>query len=356
MCAMCIKFILLSDKYRKQVMYQTNVNLLPYNTFGLSSYAEKFATFRNEDELKELLLAHNQTNDALFILGGGSNILLTKDVKGLVLKNEIKGLEIVHEDENFAYFKAAAGETWHDFVLSAIDHDLGGIENLSLIPGSTGAAPMQNIGAYGVEIKDVFHELEALHIKTLETRIFNAEACQFGYLESVFKGELKGQYIILNMTLRLTKKHDLNTSYGAIETELAAMGITSPTIKDVSNAVIAIRQSKLPDPKKIGNSGSFFKNPVVSIEKFKALQAQFQSISYYPIDEQQVKLAAGWLIYQAGWKGKTFDNYGVHKNQALVLVNYGGAKGKEIYALSQSILDAVEETYGVLLEREVNIL
>jgi len=338
------------------VKYQKNVNLKPFNTFGLHCSAEKFANFSRVDDLIDLLAAHNKTEDSLLILGGGSNILLTQDVNGLVLKNELKGLEIVKEDDEYAYLKAAAGETWHDFVLSALDKNLGGIENLSLIPGSSGAAPMQNIGAYGVEIKDVFHELEALHIKTLETRIFNAEECQFGYRESVFKDELKGQYIILNVTLRLTKKHVLNTSYGAIETELAAMGIQRPTIKDVSNAVITIRQSKLPDPKKIGNSGSFFKNPVVSMEKFKALQAQFPSISHYPIDAHHVKLAAGWLIDQAGWKGKTYDTYGVHKNQALVLVNYGGANGNEIYDLSQAILDSVMDIYGVQLEREVNIL
>lgn len=337
-------------------MLQANVHLLPFNTFGLSSYAEKFATFRNEDELKELLLTHNQTNDALFILGGGSNILLTKDVKGLVLKNEIKGHEIVREDENFAYLKAAAGETWHDFVLSAIDNNLGGIENLSLIPGSTGAAPMQNIGAYGVEIKDVFHELEALHIESLETRTFNAAECKFGYRESVFKNELKGQYVILNVTLRLAKSPQLNTSYGAIEEELQRMGVASPTIRDVSNAVITIRQTKLPDPKKIGNSGSFFKNPVVTKSKFEELKAKFPLISHYVVDDNHIKLAAGWLIDQAGWKGKTFENYGVHKNQALVLVNYGGASGQAIFDLSEDILSSIRTIYGVELEREVNII
>jgi len=337
-------------------MFQSNVNLKPYNTFGINCKAETFAVFSTLEELKSILLSNQKERQNVLLLGGGSNLLLTQDVKGLVLKNEIKGISIIKEDADYKYIKAGAGETWHNFVCSAIDNDLGGIENLSLIPGSTGAAPMQNIGAYGAEIKDVFHELEALHIETLETRIFNADDCKFGYRESVFKNELKGQYIILSMTLRLTKKHALNTSYGAIETELNKKGITTPTIRDVSNAVIAIRQSKLPDPKQIGNAGSFFKNPVVSRSKFEELQAKFPTISHYPLDDKQVKLAAGWLIDQAGWKGKTFDNYGVHKNQALVLVNYGGATGKEIYALSQSILDSVTDLYGVQLEREVNII
>lgn len=337
-------------------MLETNVNLQPHNTFGLTSFAKKFVRFSTEAELKAILTQNRVEKEDLLVLGGGSNILLTQDVDCLVLKNELKGIEIIGEDDTYKYVRAAAGEVWHDFVLYAIEQNLGGIENLSLIPGSTGAAPMQNIGAYGVEIKDVFHELEALHIESLSIKKFKGEDCQFGYRESVFKGDLKGQYIILSMTLRLKKNPDLNTTYGAIETELENNGITTPTIRDVSNAVIAIRQSKLPDPKKIGNSGSFFKNPVIHQSEFEKLLEKFPTISHYRVDENHVKLAAGWLIDQAGWKGKTFDNYGVHKNQALVLVNYGGASGSDIYKLSQTILDSVFERYGVLLEREVNII
>lgn len=337
-------------------MIKTDINLQPHNTFGLKCTAKKFAAFTSVQELISLLAEGKRNEDELLILGGGSNILLTQNYHGLVLKNELHGIEVIKEDANYYYVKANAGEVWHDFVLYAIENNMGGIENLSLIPGSVGAAPMQNIGAYGVEIKDVFHELEALQIESGTVQKFNADACQFGYRESVFKHALKGRYVILSMTLRLTKNHIINTSYGAIEKELETMGVESPTIGEVSKAVIAIRQSKLPDPKKIGNSGSFFKNPVVNKVKFEALKAQFPAIAHYPIDENNIKLAAGWLIDQAGWKGKTFDKYGVHKNQALVLVNYGGAKGKDIYDLSQKILDSVKEIYGVELEREVNII
>ncbi len=337
-------------------MIQTNVNLQPHNTFGLESIATHFASFKTIEELKELLI-HNQTaQQELLVLGGGSNILLTKNFDGLVLKNDLKGIATVSEQENHCLVKAFAGENWHDFVLYAIENNLGGIENLSLIPGSVGAAPMQNIGAYGTEIKDVFHELEALNIETLEVKKFEADACNFGYRESVFKRGLKGKYIIVSMTLRLTKNHTLNTSYGAIEKQLAEMKITAPTIKNVSDAVIAIRQSKLPDPKQIGNSGSFFKNPVIGKEQFETLKINFPNIAHYPIDENNIKLAAGWLIDNAGWKGKTIDNYGVHKNQALVLVNYGGAQGQDIYNLSQEILESIKSIYGVDLEREVNII
>jgi len=261
----------------------------------------------------------------------------------------------VKEDADHIWIEAMAGENWHDFVLFAIDHDYGGIENLSLIPGSVGAAPMQNIGAYGVEIKDVFHELEAIHIESGEIVRFTRKRCKFGYRESIFKNILKGQYIILSVTLKLTKNHEVNTTYGAIEAQLQEKNVTRPTIKHISDAVIAIRQSKLPNPALIGNSGSFFKNPVVSKAKLAVIQEKYPEVSFYEIDHQRVKLAAGWLIDQAGWKGKTFENYGVHKNQALVLVNYGGAKGQDIYDLSAQILNDVKEKYNVQLEREVNI-
>jgi UDP-N-acetylmuramate dehydrogenase len=337
-------------------MIEQNVNLKPHNTFGLSCKAAKFSNFSNIEELKALLSNRKNTDDPMLVLGGGSNLLLTKDFDGLVLKNEIQGIEIISENEEFTLVKAGAGEVWHQFVLFAIDNNLGGIENMSLIPGSVGAAPMQNIGAYGVEIKDVFHELEALNLSTLEIEKFQNQDCQFGYRESVFKHAQKGKYIIVNVTLKLERKHHLNTSYGAIEQELEEMEVTQPTIRDVSNAVIAIRKRKLPDPAEIGNSGSFFKNPVINAEKFKVLKAAHPNIAHYPIDENHIKIAAGWLIDQAGWKGKTLGSYGVHKNQALVLVNYGGAKGQDIYQLSEDIKQDIISKFGIELEREVNVI
>ncbi len=336
-------------------MVEYNVNLKSYNTFGISGEAEKFSSFSSVTDLQQLL-KQKENDESLLILGGGSNILITKPIKGLVLKNNLRGIEVIKTDGNDVFVKAAGGEVWHDFVRYSIENNLGGIENLSLIPGSVGAAPMQNIGAYGVEIKDVFHELEALNIETLEIEQFNKEQCQFGYRESIFKRSLKGKYIILSMTLKLTKNHELNTSYGAIENQLKLMEISTPTIKNVSDAVIAIRQSKLPDPSKIGNAGSFFKNPVISRKQFDVLHQKFPNIAHYIVDENHVKLAAGWLIDQAGWKGKTIENYGVHKNQALVLVNYGGASGQAIFNLSTEILQSVKTIYGVQLEREVNII
>jgi UDP-N-acetylmuramate dehydrogenase len=289
-------------------------------------------------------------------LGGGSNILFTKDFDGVVFKNEIKGFTITQEDEQLAIVKAGAGEQWHEFVMQCIERGLGGLENLSLIPGNVGASPMQNIGAYGVEIKDVFHSLRAYHLKTGETHTFNREECSFGYRESVFKRELKDQYVILDVSFRLSKSPVLNTSYGAIGSELEKMGITSPTIKDVSQAIINIRSSKLPNPKELGNAGSFFKNPVISINHFENILQEHPDAPSYPVDEKHTKIAAGWLIERAGWKGKRIDNCGVHRLQALVLVNYGGASGQEIFELSQAVIDSVHEMFQITLEREVNIL
>ena len=334
-------------------MIKSNVDLKPYNTFGLSVKAEKFVEFSTVEELKDLIERHK--SEPMLILGGGSNMLLTKDVKGLVLKNDLIGIEVTELGDK-VLVKAQAGEVWHDLVLFCIENGYGGIENLSLIPGSVGAAPMQNIGAYGVEIKDVFVELEALDIASGAIRTFNKEDCQFGYRESVFKRGLKGKYIITNITLKLSKSPVINTSYGAISSRLAEMGVTEPTIKDVSDAVIYIRQSKLPDPNEIGNSGSFFKNPVIPKSQFEALKKKFPDIAHYPVDDENVKIAAGWLIDKAGWKGKTIGNYGVHKNQALVLVNYGDAKGEDIYQLSEEILKSIKEIYGIELEREVNVI
>ena len=335
-------------------MIKTNVSLKPYNTFGIECYTKRFASFSSVEDLNEVLKERN--DDALLILGGGSNILLTKDFDGLAIRNEIKGFEIVKEDNETVLIKSGGGEVWHEFVLKCIENDFGGIENLSLIPGSVGASPMQNIGAYGVEIKDVFHELEAYHIETGKLETFEHTDCSFGYRESVFKRALKNQYIITSVTFRLTKQHQVNTKYGAISIELKQMGVVIPTIKDISNAVIAIRSSKLPNPKEIGNAGSFFKNPVVDPSILDAITKNHSSVPNYPAPNGQVKLAAAWLIEQAGWKGKTFDNYGVHKNQALVLVNYSDCTGLDIYNLSTEIIKDVESKFGLTLEREVNIL
>lgn len=322
------------------------------NTFGIKAHAEYFSSFSSKEELIELL---GKTQKPLTILGGGSNILLTKDISGTVLKNEISEIEITHEDNDSLTVKVGGGVVWHDFVMWSIEHNLGGIENLSLIPGSVGAAPMQNIGAYGVEIKSVFEELEAVHIDNKTVKTFSNTDCQFAYRYSIFKGELKGQYIICHVTFKLSKHPQFNTSYGAIEEELKAMG-TSKSLESVSQAVINIRQRKLPNPKDIGNSGSFFKNPTIPKAKFEQLKTQFPNIVGYPNGEQSVKVAAGWLIDHAGWKGYRKGDAGVHKNQALVLVNYGTALGNEILTLSKDIQKSIQETFGIELEAEVNII
>jgi UDP-N-acetylmuramate dehydrogenase len=335
-------------------MVSNNVELKPYTTFGISAIAKKFAPFSSIEELERILKENR--DERLLILGGGSNIVFTANFDGLVLRNEIKGFEVVEETEDYVIVKSGAGEIWHEFVLNCIDNGFGGIENLSLIPGSVGASPMQNIGAYGVEIKDVFVSLEAYHISSGEIQVFDKEVCAFGYRESVFKRELKDQYIITSVSYRLTKKHVVNTKYGIIEDQLKSMGISNPSIRDVSNAVIEIRSSKLPDPVKIGNAGSFFKNPIVDKSVLESIQKSHDSVPNYPAANNQVKLAAGWLIDQAGWKGRTFEGFGVHKNQALVLVNYGNCTGKQILDLSNKIIVDIEREFGVKLEREVNIL
>ena len=334
-------------------MIERNVQLKAYNTFGIPVLADGFATFKSAEELKQLL-PHRHEFDDLLILGGGSNILFTKDVKALVLKNEIGGIEVVNETDDFVFVKAGAGVVWHQFVLFTVDKNWGGIENLSLIPGSVGASPMQNIGAYGVEIKDVFDSLEAVEIETGNIRSFSNSECRFGYRESVFKRELKNQYVITSVTYRLNKQPILQTGYGAIRDELQTQG-NEPSVKNISDAVIAIRNSKLPNPKDLGNAGSFFKNPVVSAEKANALKNQYENIPNYPQPDGTVKLAAGWLIEQSGWKGKQIGHCGVHTKQALVLVNYGGSTGEEIYDLSSRVLADVEAKFGIQLEREVNI-
>jgi UDP-N-acetylmuramate dehydrogenase len=265
------------------------------------------------------------------------------------------GIEITEENEDFVWIKAGAGESWHELVMHCVANGWGGIENLSLIPGNCGAAPMQNIGAYGVELKDVFQSLEALDLEDGKLETFSKKECKFGYRTSIFKTTHKGLYLITSITLKLCKNPKLNTSYGAIEEELNKMNCTSPTIQDVSKAVISIRNSKLPNPAEIGNAGSFFKNPEISVEHFEALKAQYKDIPGYIIDKKHIKVPAGWLIEKAGLKGKKIGNYGVHEKQALVLVNYGGAKGSDILELSETIIDSVYHNFGIELEREVNI-
>ena len=331
-------------------------SLKAHNTFGVSAQARYFATFQTIDELRELLEHRTVRVNKRLLLGGGSNMLFTRNFDGIVLKNELKGIEKISEDEHHYYIKSAAGEVWHELVMHCIAGNYAGIENLALIPGCVGASPMQNIGAYGVEIKDVFEELEAYHIESGELHTFNKAKCEFGYRESVFKRKLKGQYVITSVTFRLSREHKLNATYCAINDQLKNMGVTTPCIHDISNAVIAIRSSKLPDPKQIGNAGSFFKNPVVNQSTLDSIKINYPDVPSYPAETGQVKLAAGWLIEKAGWKGFTENKYGVHKLQALVLVNYGGASGKEIYDLSTRILEDVFEKFGVQLEREVNIL
>ncbi len=334
---------------------QKNISLKPYNTFGIDTLAKSFLEVTSLPELLEVL-KHDKD---LFILGGGSNILLTKPISKTVVHLHLKGIEFYNDvsDENSVLVKAQAGENWHEFVLWCIAHDFGGLENLSLIPGNVGTSPMQNIGAYGTEIKDTFHSLEALEIATGKIKTFDKQACNFGYRESVFKNIFKDTFIILNVTFKLSKKlHQLNTSYGAIQEELAKSNIITPTIKDVSKAVIAIRESKLPDPKKIGNSGSFFKNPVISTKAFHLLQQKYPKIPHYIVSKDAIKVPAGWLVEQCGFKGKRFGDAGVHKNQALVLVNYDKATGKEIYQLAQNIVQSVYEKFLIQLEIEVNII
>lgn len=332
-----------------------NISLKPYNTFGIEAFAKEFVNITSTEELLEVLKSKQFPEK--FILGGGSNMLLTQDIDALVIHINTKGKEIVKEENDHVYVKIQAGENWHEFVLWCIDNDFGGVENLSLIPGNVGTAPIQNIGAYGVELKDVFFECEAINLTDFTTNSFQIEDCNFGYRNSIFKQAEKGKNIITNVTFRLTKSnHRLNTSYGAILSELKENNINKPTIKDVSDAVINIRQSKLPDPKEIGNSGSFFKNPVITNELFIKLQDNFPEIPSYKVSENEIKIPAGWLIEKAGFKGKRFGDYGVHKNQALVLVNYGSANGSDILKLSKLIQHTIKRIFNISLEAEVNII
>ena len=343
--------------------FQENISIKPYNTFGVEATAKYFAEVNSVEELVEILNQYknlhteNPQKLPLMFLGGGSNILFTKDFEGLVVKLDLKGISEEKMNETDVLVTAKSGENWHSFVMYCLEKDYGGLENLSLIPGNVGTSPMQNIGAYGTEIKDVFVNCRVLNLETLEIEEFDREECRFGYRDSVFKQEGKGKYVILDVTFALTTvNHKIKTDYGAIKTELEKMGIQNPTIQDVSKAVIAIRESKLPDPKETGNAGSFFKNPTVPKEQFEELQKKFPEIHFYPTGEM-VKIPAGWLIEQCGWKGKQIGNVASHKLQSLVIINAtGNATGKEIFDFSTEIINSVKEKFGIELEREVNII
>ena len=338
------------------MIISSNISLKPYNTFGIEAFAKYFTSIDTIENIKELLQSTEYKNNERLILGGGSNMLLTKNVDAIVVKNNLKGITVVNETAEHVFVKCAGGEVWHEFVMWCINQNYGGLENLSLIPGCTGASPMQNIGAYGVEIKDTFYELEAVHAITGEEKTFSKSDCEFGYRESVFKHQLKNQFIITSVTFQLSKNPSFHIEYGAIKQELDTMNISELSIKAISQAVINIRSSKLPNPKEIGNAGSFFKNPEVSSNVYERLKNEFQNLVAYPLENGNYKLAAGWLIEQSGLKGYRVGDAGVHKLQALVLVNYGGATGNEIYDLSTHVLKTVHDKFGVELEREVNII
>lgn len=334
-----------------------NQSLKEYNTFGIDVKATYFIEINHLEELERMFSDLKYQTLPRLILGGGSNILLTKDFEGIVIKLNLKGIQEENTSGNWVYVKAFAGENWHEFIQWNLSRNYGGLENMSLIPGNVGTAPIQNIGAYGVEIKDVLYELEAFEIVTGKRRIFSLKECEFGYRESIFKNTLKGQYIILSVTFQLTQQnHEIKKAYGAIQNELEKENIQNPTIQEISAIVTRIRESKLPNPNRIGNSGSFFKNPVVSKQHFEKLQKKYPQLTSYPVNEKEVKIAAGWLIDKAGWKGKRFGDAGVHTKQALVLVNYGEATGKNIYDLSENIIEDVETRFQIRLEREVNVL
>lgn len=328
-----------------------SISIQQLHTFGLAVEAAEYCLIESEEQLREQL----PLKVPFFILGGGTNILFTQHFEGLILHNKIKGIELVQEDEKKVWLKIGGGEVWHDLVLWCIDQGYGGIENLSLIPGSVGAAPIQNIGAYGVELKDVFHSLEAIELATGKQVVFSLEDCCFGYRDSIFKQEMKGKYMITRVVLELSKQPTLNVSYGAIQTVLASSN-EALSIKTVSNAIVQIRTSKLPDPNKIGNAGSFFKNPIVAADFCQQLKEQYPKMPVYEVDHQHKKIAAAWLIDQMGWKGYRRGDAGVHTEQALVLVNYGHATGREIWQLAKEIQASVKDKFGIELEMEVNIL
>lgn len=334
---------------------QPNFSLKKYNTFGIEAKAQRFVAVVTVEDLKTVLLENK--SEPKFILGGGSNMLLTQDIQALVIHIDLKGKKVIKEDDDFVWVESMAGENWHEFVLWTINQNFGGLENMSLIPGNVGTTPVQNIGAYGVEIKDTFVSCEAMEIATQQMKTFTKENCQFGYRESIFKQEAKDQFIITSVVFKLTKRnHKLNISYGDITKELEKKQISAPTLKDVSNAVTIIRQSKLPDPKELGNSGSFFKNPIIAKTVYDKIHTLHPDMPHYVISDTEVKVPAGWLIERAGFKGKRFGDAGIHKNQALVLVNYGNATGQEILAVSKDIQATILKEFGIAIEAEVNVI
>lgn len=335
-----------------KISVQENFDLSDFNTMGVSSKASFFIDAESEESLREAIQFAKDRRLQILILGGGSNILFKKDFDGLVVHNSLLGKEFINEN----LIKVAAGENWHELVLFCVENKLAGIENLSLIPGSVGAAPIQNIGAYGVELQDVFVSLEALMISTGEIKTFTKEECNFGYRDSIFKSELKGKAIITSVTLRLSESKKTNTSYRALSDHLKEKGIKKPSIKDISESVIEIRQSKLPDPNEIGNTGSFFKNPIISVAHFDKLKSEYPEIPSYPIDDKLVKVPAGWLIDRDGWKGKRIGDAGVHDKQALVLVNHGKATGEEIWNLASQIRLSIHNKFDITLTPEVNLI
>ncbi len=341
------------SKWVGKMKLEQNISLKAFNTFGVDALAHSFVTISSIGQLEQVFSQLISPEIPFLVLGQGSNLLFTRDYNGVIIKNEIEGIDVVDENEEHVYVKAGAGVNWHEFVLHCINHDWGGVENLSLIPGTIGAAPVQNIGAYGVELKDILHSLRAWDVRKKKLIEFSNTDCAFGYRNSIFKQDLKGVVVIGEVIFKLTKKHTIKVGYGAIKDELAKKGISEPTIRDVSNAVIAIRSSKLPDPKLIGNAGSFFKNPVVTQHFFENLQKCYPDVVAYP-SRNDVKLAAGWLIEQAGWKGFHEGSVGCYDKQALVLVNLGGATGKEILNLAQRIQASVKGKFDVELEMEVN--
>ncbi len=337
------------------MLVRTNYSLRAHNTFGLSVLAQSLIRVETVQTLLAIFQDETYTNTKKIILGGGSNVLFTRNFLGLVIHMAIPGISIKRETSDHVLVEVGAGENWHQLVLWAIERNLGGIENLSLIPGTVGAAPMQNIGAYGVELQHVFHSLQAFEILSRKLVTFFKEDCAFGYRYSQFKGPLKDQFIITKVCLKLNKRPQINTDYGSIQEVLVKKGISAPTIKDVSQAVIDIRRSKLPDPLEIGNAGSFFKNPVIENEHFQSLQAAYNSIKGFPVDDQHTKVPAAWLIDQLGWKGYRDGQVGVHDQQPLVLVNHGDASGQQLLDLSEKVKASVQQTFGIDLEREVNV-
>ena len=334
---------------------QHNISLKSYNTFGIDVKAKHFVQINSIEDLRQALESAEYPEK--FVISGGSNLLITRDIEALVLHINMKGIRILRENEDEVVLNVMAGENWHHFVLWTLDKDYGGLENLSLIPGNTGTAPIQNIGAYGVELKDVFESCEAMEIASRKLVTFTREACEFDYRDSFFKNQGKGVFIIISVTIRLKKRnHELHTTYGAIDKELQKNGIKNPSIRDISKAVIAIRQSKLPDPKVLGNSGSFFQNPVMDKTEFLRFQKNHPEAPYYSLSANAYKVPAGWLIEQCGFKGKKFGDAGVHKNQALVLVNHGAATGAQILALAHRIQKEVESKFGIKILPEVNIV